>query len=72
MARQPETPEDREARIQRILRQMEQQLRQQLPDPQQTLGINSTDFASVPYRDTTSELANRPSWVDSARRKVRG
>src|SRR3954453_9720241 len=30
------------------------------------LGINSTDFASVPYRATTSELANRPSWVDSA------
>jgi Uncharacterised protein family (UPF0236) len=37
MASQPETPEQREARIQRILRQMEQKLREQLPDPDQTL-----------------------------------
>ena len=37
MARSPETPAEREARIQRILRQMEQKLREQLPDPHQTL-----------------------------------
>lgn len=37
MARPKETPEQREARIQRILRQMEQKLREQLPDPDQTL-----------------------------------
>jgi hypothetical protein len=37
MARPKETPEEREARIQRILRQMEQKLREQLPDPDQPL-----------------------------------
>src|SRR5947209_6524004 len=37
MASQPENPQEREARIQRILRQMEQKLREQLPDPDQTL-----------------------------------
>ena len=37
MATPKETPEQREARIQRILRQMEKQLREQLPDPDQTL-----------------------------------
>ena len=37
MARPPETPAEREARIQRILRQMEQKLREKLPDPHQTL-----------------------------------
>lgn len=37
MASQNETPAEREARIQRILRQMEEKLREQLPDPDQTL-----------------------------------
>lgn len=37
MAQPKETPSEREARIQRILRQMEQKLREQLPDPDQTL-----------------------------------
>jgi hypothetical protein len=37
MADPKETPEQREARIQRILQQMEKQLREQLPDPDQTL-----------------------------------
>lgn len=37
MAHPKETPEQREARLQRILRQMEKKLRQQLPDPDQTL-----------------------------------
>jgi len=37
MAQPKETPTEREARIQRILRQMEAKLRQQLPDPDQTL-----------------------------------
>src|SRR5436190_5849389 len=37
MARPKENPEQREARIQRILRQMEEKLREQLPDPDQTL-----------------------------------
>src|SRR5438874_13335452 len=37
MARPKESPEQREARIQRILRQMEEKLREQLPDPEQTL-----------------------------------
>ena len=37
MARPDQLPEEREARIQRILREMEQKLREQLPDPDQTL-----------------------------------
>lgn len=37
MARPKESPAEREARIQRILRQMELKLREQLPDPDQTL-----------------------------------
>src|SRR5947209_14827358 len=37
MASPKETPEQREARIQRILRQLEKKLREQLPDPDQTL-----------------------------------
>ena len=37
MTREPETPAEREARIQRILRQMEAKLREKLPDPHQTL-----------------------------------
>ncbi len=37
MASQNQQPEEREARLQRILRQMEQKLREQLPDPDQTL-----------------------------------
>ncbi len=37
MASQKETPQEREARIQRILHQMEQKLREQLPAPDQTL-----------------------------------
>src|SRR5205809_5068777 len=37
MAGQKESPAEREARIQRILRQMEEKLREQLPDPDQTL-----------------------------------
>jgi hypothetical protein len=37
MASPKETPEQREARIQRILRQLEKKLRAQLPDPDQSL-----------------------------------
>jgi hypothetical protein len=37
MAHPKETPAEREARIQRILRQVEKTLREQLPDPDQTL-----------------------------------
>lgn len=37
MATRKETPEQREARLQRILRQVEKKLREQLPDPDQTL-----------------------------------
>jgi Uncharacterised protein family (UPF0236) len=37
MASQQESPAEREARIQRILRQIERKLREQLPDPDQTL-----------------------------------
>src|SRR5438309_1475854 len=79
MTQPKETPTEREARIQRILRQMEEKLRQQLPDPDQPLeqieqeGVDlGRDLRAIIEQETVDAAGLRPGGRGSCTRRWTG